>query len=89
MRFNGEGCAMRYLVKLAAAGAALVTALAAAPVWAGEAGAYHILPTPAYEARTGRAPQRTFVAVRAMTPVTGIPPKIPIVTLAIPCPINS
>jgi hypothetical protein len=50
---------MRNTLKLAAVGAVLVTALAAAPVRAGEGGAYHILPTPAYEARTGRVPQRT------------------------------
>ncbi len=34
-------------------------------------------------------PCRTFVAVRAITPVQGIPPKIPMAILAMPCPINS
>ena len=54
---------MRNLVKLAAIGAVSVTALAAAPAFAGESGAYHILPMPAYEARTGRAPQRALGAM--------------------------
>ena len=35
------------------------------------------------------APQRTFAAVRAITPVVGIPPKIPTVMFAMPCAINS
>ena len=46
------------LVKVAAVGAVLVAALGSAPVQAVEMGAYHILPTPAYEARTGRVPQQ-------------------------------
>jgi hypothetical protein len=35
------------------------------------------------------APLRTFVAVRAITPVVGMPPKIPTTMFAMPCPINS
>ena len=36
------------------------TALVSAPAFAAGAGAYHILPTPGYEARTGRIPPRGF-----------------------------
>ena len=36
-----------------------------------------------------RPPLRTLVAVRAMTPVQGMPPKIPIAMFATPCPISS
>src|SRR5580693_10326284 len=43
-------------VRLAAACAALFAVAAAAPVHAAEVGAYHILPTPSYETRTGRVP---------------------------------
>jgi len=48
---------MADLTRLAAAGVVLFAVAAAAPACAGEAGTYHILPTPAYEARTGRVPQ--------------------------------
>jgi hypothetical protein len=46
---------------LCAAGlAALVAASAGGPAGASKSGAYHILPTPSYEARTGRIPPKGF-----------------------------
>lgn len=48
---------MSDLIRHAIAAAAFAVVMANMPAQAGDAGVYHILPTPAYEARTGHVPQ--------------------------------